>query len=138
MRLRQIVTGLVFLAASAGAALGQTSGKAAAALRAADQAWEKIYAAKDLDKSVAFCDEQGSMLVANAPIATGKDALAKAIASDFAHDDLTWYPEKAGVARSGELGYTSGIYKMNFKDSSGKTLSDQGKYFTVWKKQGGR
>ncbi len=114
-----------------------TSSKAADAVRAADAAWLKVYAARDLDKSVAFFDEQGSMLVPNAPIATGKDAIAKLIARGFALQDykLVWHPDKAGVARSGELGYTSGTYELSFTDTSGKTISDKGKYLTVWKKQ---
>src|SRR5258708_26187241 len=55
---------------SASAADGLTSGKAADAVRAADAAWLNAYTAKELDKAVAFCDEQGSMLMPNAPIAT--------------------------------------------------------------------
>jgi len=66
---------------SASTAHGRTSGKAADAVRAADAEWLKAYTAKDLDKAVAFCDEQGSMLMPNAPSATGKDAIAKLIAS---------------------------------------------------------
>jgi ketosteroid isomerase-like protein len=75
--------------------------------------------------------------VPNAPIATGKKAIANLIAAGFALRDykLTWHPDKAGVARSGELGYTSGKYKVSFKDESGKTISDKGKYLMVWKKQ---
>jgi ketosteroid isomerase-like protein len=132
---QRIVTGLVFLVVSAGAALGQTSGKETDAILAADAAWLKVYQAKDLAKSVAFCDEQASMLAPNAPIATGKDAIAKLIADDFAHDNITWHANKVGVARSGDLGYTSGTTEMNFKDASGKSNHDKGKYLTVWKKQ---
>jgi ketosteroid isomerase-like protein len=136
MRSRQpVVIALVFLVVSAGTAFGQESGKAEYALAAADAAWMKVYHAKDLAKSVAFCDEHASMLVPNAPIATGKDAITKAITSDFAHDDITWHVKKVGVARSGELGYTSGTSEMTSKDASGKTMSDHGKYLTVWKKQ---
>jgi len=115
----------------------RASSKAVDAVRAADAAWLKVYAAKDLDASVAFCDEHGSMLVPNAPIATGKKAIAKLISAGFALQDykLAWHPDKAGVARSGELGYTSGKYKVSFKDASGKTNSESGKYLMVWKKQ---
>jgi ketosteroid isomerase-like protein len=138
MRLRQrIIVGSVFVVVSAFVALGQERGKAEEALLAADVAWEKIYAAKDLAKAVAFCDEHGSMLVPNAPIATGKEALAKAIASDFAQGNTTWHPNKVGVARSGELGYTSGTTDLTFKDPSGKTVTSKGNYLTVWKKADG-
>jgi ketosteroid isomerase-like protein len=121
---------------SASAAHGRTSGKAVDAVRAADAAWLKAYTAKDLDKAVAFCDEQGSMLMPNAPVATGKDAIAKLIASHFAihYSKLTWHPNSVGVARSGELGYTSGTYELSFKEASGKTIADKGKYLIVWKK----
>jgi len=138
MRSRQrIVTGLLFLIVSAGAALGQRSGKETDAILAADAAWMKVYSAKDLEKSVAFFDNGGSMLPSNAPIATGKDALRKLIGAAFAIPDytLSWHANKVGVARSGELGYTSGTYDFSMKDASGKTISDKGKYLTVWKKQ---
>ena len=138
MRLRQRISmGCVFMVVSASIALGQTRGKAEDALLAADVAWEKVYAAKDLAKAVAFCGEHGSMLVPNAPIATGKEALTKAIASDFAQGNTTWHPNKVGVARSGELGYTSGTTELTFKDPSGKTVTSKGHYLTVWKKVDG-
>jgi ketosteroid isomerase-like protein len=84
---------------------------------------------------VAFCDEQGSLLAPDTPIATGKDAIAKVIANDFVHDKIMWHANKVGVARSGDLGYTSGTTEMNVKDASGKTVVYKGKYLTVWKKR---
>src|ERR1700739_1940772 len=130
MRTQQPVVG-------AGAAHGRTRGKAADAIRAADEAWLRAYTEKDLDNAVALCDEQGSMLMPNAPIATGKDAITKLIASHLAlhYSKLTWHPNRVGVARSGELGYTSGTYELSFKDASGKPIGDKGKYLIVWKKQ---
>ncbi|HEV7967618.1 MAG TPA: nuclear transport factor 2 family protein [Candidatus Acidoferrales bacterium] len=111
--------------------------KAAYAVRAADAAWLRAFTARDVDKSVSFCDERASMLVPNAPIATGKKAIAKLIAAGFALRDykLAWRPDRAGVARSGELAYTSGKYKVSFKNALGETISDKGKYLMVWKKQ---
>jgi ketosteroid isomerase-like protein len=118
--------------------LSQVKGKAADldTIRAADIAWDKTYEAKDLDGAVAFCDEQASLLWPNYPVATG-NAIAKLTAAAFAIPDfkLVWQSDKVGVARSGDLGYTSGTYVWSFKDASGKSISDKGKYLTVWKKQ---
>lgn len=137
--LQRIVTTFVFSLLAAVPALAQTSQKASAedAVRAADAAWLKAYQAKDVDKSVAFLDENASMLAPNTPIATGKAAISKLIAGELALQDskIRWHPDKAGVAQSGELGYTSGFYDWSFKDKSGKVISDTGKYLTVWKKQ---
>jgi ketosteroid isomerase-like protein len=111
--------------------------KLADAVRTADQDFLKVYAAKNLDKSVAFFDEKGAMLAPNAPMADGKEAISKLIAGFFALPDLkiSWHVDRADVARSGDLGYTSGAYELTFKDATGKPLSDKGKYVTVWKKQ---
>jgi len=133
--LQWMVAELTILALVAGAALAQSSTDAAGSLRAADEAWMKVYSAKDLQKTVEFCDEHGSMLAPNAPIATGKAAISKLIATDFSYGDLVWHADKVGVAQSGDLGYTSGAYKFTFKDPAGKTVIDNGKYLTVWKKQ---
>ena len=78
------------------AAKGQTNTSAEDAVRAADAAWDKTYEAKDLDKAVAFCDEQASLLWPNSPVATGKNAITKLTASAFAIPDfkLVWHPDK--------------------------------------------
>jgi len=132
--LQWIMMGLIVLGADT-VASAQNADTAADDVRAADAAWLKVYSAKDLNKSVAFFDEQGSMLSPNDPIATGKAAISKLIAGDFTFGDLTWQVDKAGVSKSGDLGYTSGRYKFSFKDPSGKPATDNGKYLTVWKKQ---
>ena len=126
--------GLMVLLASAGAP-AQKAGDTAAGVRAADAAWLKVFSAQDLDKSVAFFDEQGSMLVPNIPIATGKKAVAKEIATSFAYGSVVWHLNKAGVSRSGDLGYTNGTYIFTVKDPTAKPAIDRGKYLTVWKKQ---
>lgn len=106
-------------------------------IRVADQQWLRVFAAKDLKNSVAFCTTDGSVLAPNAPIATGHEEIKKLFAGFFALPDLkiSWKPTRIQVARSGELGYSSGAYKMDFNDPSGKPISDRGKYVTVWKKQ---
>jgi ketosteroid isomerase-like protein len=133
----RIVSSLVVLLLGAGAILAQTNQKEVEAVRAADEAWLKVYAARDLEKSVAFCDEDGSMLAPNAPIATGKAALTKVIASDLGRPDykIEWRADRVGVSRSGDLGYTVGTTRSSFKEASGKTVFDNSKYLTVWKKQ---
>jgi hypothetical protein len=63
------------------------------------------YSEAEKSVGVAFCDEQGSMLWPNSPVATGKNAIAKLTASAFPIPDfkLVWHPDKVGVAHSGDL-----------------------------------
>ncbi len=111
--------------------------EAVAALRAADAAWLKAYRAKDIAKAAGFYDKRGAMLAPNAPLLTGKVRIRRFIAKSFTLRDyrIWWHCKKAQVARSGELGYTSGVYRMSFRDGSGKSSRDRGKYLMIWKKQ---
>ena len=54
------------------------------AIRTADQQWLKVFAARDLERSVAFCAEDGSILAPNQPVATGRDAIGKSFSGFFA------------------------------------------------------
>ena len=111
--------------------------KAADAIRTADQQWMAAYAAKDVDKSAAFMAPDGAIYAPNAPAAQGLEAVKSMTAEMFKLPDvkLSWTPTLVEAAKSGDLGFSSGTYEFSFKDPSGKTVSDKGKYVTVWKKQ---
>lgn len=126
------------LQANPAPAAGPDRSPAEAAIAAADQEWLRVFAAKDLDRSVEACAEQASVLAPNAPRAAGRDAIRQLFSGFFALPDLaiSWSPSEVHVARSGDLGYSTGSYRMTFKDPAGKTVSDHGKYVTVWEKRG--
>ncbi len=107
------------------------------AIRAADAAWLQAYISKNVERALAFCDERCSMLMPNAPMVTGKPAIRKLLAVHLAPQSpkVSWHPNKADVASSGELGYTSGSYKMSFKNAAGVPVAEKGKYLIVWKRQ---
>jgi uncharacterized protein (TIGR02246 family) len=130
------IRGILVVALLALAGIAQAQ-KAADAIRAADQQWEKAVVARDLEKSVAFCAPEASMLPPNAPIASGTDAIRKVLAGYFALPgfNLTWASVAAEVSRSGDMGYTRGTFQLSFNGPSGQKVSDTGKYVTVWKKQ---
>lgn len=48
---------------------------------------------------------------------------------------VTWAPQGAGVAQSGELGYTWGRWSNVTYDDDGIMIDTYGKYVTIWKKQ---
>ena len=115
----------------------RSKGGAVDAIRAADAAWLKAFIKKGLDASAAFLDKHSAMLGPNARIVTGKRTITKLISAGFTRNNykLTWRADKAGVARSGELGYTSRKYIVSVKGASGKSIFEKGKSLTVWKKQ---
>ena len=45
---------------------------------------------------------------------------------------LTWEPQFADIAASGELGYSYGIYTSTTKDAEGNPNFEKGTYITIW------
>ena len=64
---------------------------------------------------------------------SGRDEIYTAMLADT-ELDLTWSPEAAVVARSGELGYTWGRYWNSWDDEEGNPVAVEGKYLFVWRK----
>jgi len=60
----------------------------------------------------------------------GRSALEKFWNDKTDFKELTWEPFKAEAAKSGDIGYTLGNWKLVTKDT---TL--YGNYYTIWKKQ---
>ena len=145
MRRIAVLLALTLVAAMAVAAIespvvnaaSKTRGGNAQALRETDVAWSKIGAAKDLDRMMSFFTDDASELPPNAPVATGKAAIRTLWSQLFATPGfaLSWQPTKAEVSRGGDLGYTIGTYELSMTDTTGKPVTDRGKYVTVWKKQ---
>jgi uncharacterized protein (TIGR02246 family) len=102
-------------------------------IRAADQAWLKAFAARDLERSLQFCADDCEVMPQNAPAAKGRDAIRLLFGKWFKPGlKIRWTPDR--VEASGELGFSSGTYEMSFEES-GTTVSARGKYVCVWKKQ---
>jgi ketosteroid isomerase-like protein len=64
----------------------------------------------------------------------GKDAAKQALAAN--KNVWTWQPQFADVARSGDLGYTYGVYELRSNDAA-MALAEKGNYLRIWKRQNG-
>ncbi|HTV13297.1 MAG TPA: nuclear transport factor 2 family protein [Acidobacteriaceae bacterium] len=69
------------------------------------------------------------------PALIGHDAIAASATWTPASYQLTWKPEGARIAESGDMGYTWGHYDGVSKDSEGNAVKTSGRYMTLWKKQ---
>jgi ketosteroid isomerase-like protein len=145
MKIRDLaVVAGICLAAGTGLAFAQGAkvDRAAeeAALKALDRAWSEAANRKDLDATVAFMAEDGETLAPNEPLARTKEAIRASWNGLMQLPDakISWAAERAQVAESGELGYTSGSYSLSFTGPDGKTVTDNGKYLEVWKKVDGK
>lgn len=111
-----------------------------AALRSLDIAWSETANRKDLDAVVSYMADDGETLPPHAPAARDKAAIKASWANLLGLPALSisWKPQRAQVAESGELGFTSGTYLLTYNDANGQIVSDRGKYLEVWKKVDGK
>jgi ketosteroid isomerase-like protein len=77
-----------------------------------------------------YIDDEGILLRPNHKPIVGADAIDfLSLVNDTAYT-LTWKPSAAQIAKSGELGFSYGIYELKTKDT---TLN--GTYVSIWKKE---
>ncbi len=107
-----------------------------ASLRTTDSLFSKLSSEKGTGAAfLAYMDENASLYPAGQNIVTGRENISKHFENEQPDTRLTWKPLQAEVARSGELGYTAGIYEYKFLDNNGHPVYRNGKYVTIWKKQ---
>ncbi len=124
---------LVTVLPSHGAGI-ETGGKVLAKL---DDAWSAAAATKDTDTVASYYADDATVYPPDAPMAQGRAAARTVWASYFAAPNfsISWKTTSAGVAKSGDLGFTAGTYQDSYTGADGKTVNETGKYVCVWRKQ---
>lgn len=101
----------------------------------ADRSFSKL--SEEMGMNFAFetyCAEDGVILRPQNKPYVGKESIVELLQkSDDEAIQLTWEPSDGKISRSGDLGFTYGIYTMQLKDGS---QSLQGTYVSVWVKEG--
>jgi ketosteroid isomerase-like protein len=117
-------------------AKGRASGDAGV-LMAVDAQFAALVAEKGFAAFGDFFAEDAVYLPMYAPLLEGHEAIMSSFRPLF--DDptvrLTWKPLRADIAKSGDLGWTTGSYEVTAKDKEGATVVRHGKYVTIWRKQ---
>lgn len=109
----------------------------AKALAKLDDDWSKAAATADAGRVAAFYAEDAIAYPPNEPVAIGRPAAQKVWAAYFADKTyrISWKTDHAEVAKSGELGFTTGTYEDSFTGPDGKQVNGKGKYVCVWRKE---
>ncbi|HET6347445.1 MAG TPA: DUF4440 domain-containing protein [Candidatus Krumholzibacteria bacterium] len=129
--LNRLMVALLVLAA-AGCAKKVDVEKARAALRATDMEWSS--AANNADSFASYFATAGTLLPPSEPAVTGTGNIREWASRMMSTPgfSVNWRVSAADVAKSGELGYTSGTYTLHMQNPDGAAIDDHGKYLTVW------
>jgi len=79
-----------------------------------------------------FVDNKGVLLRPNAMPLVGGEAINYISQGNDTNFIMTWEPNGGSVAKSGDLGYTYGLYSLKPRD---KDTVFYGTYVSIWKRQ---
>ena len=107
------------------------------AVRDLSARWLRAVATRDAERVASFYADDGAFLVPNVPLARGRDAVRAVWAQLLAAPnlELAWVPSSVEVARSGDVAWEMGSYRMGMDGPVGR-IEDDGKYVVVWRKTG--
>jgi len=99
----------------------------------ADRAFSALSAEKGMKTAfIEYLDSNGVLLRKGYLPIAGADAIDYLIQQNDSDYTITWEPRNGAVARSGEMGYTYGIYAL--RPSTQDTVI-YGTYVSIWKKE---
>lgn len=100
----------------------------------ADRGWARAVQQIGLGAWLRAFGETGIM-VSNGVSYSGQDGIRAQVLPLFADSlfSITWEPNFAEVAESGDLGYTIGTYEMT-ASADGEPATFRGSYLTVWRR----
>ena len=99
----------------------------------ADKAFSDLSEAKGMKNAfIDYIDSNGVMLVPEHFPIIGADAIDYLSQSDDQAYTLTWEPTGGDVAKSGEIGYTYGVFSLRHKNNDSV---QRGTYVSIWKRQ---
>ena len=108
------------------------------AIKADEKKWNDEFKAKDLEALNAHYADDAYFVAPGLKAASGSTAIRKAY-SDGLNDqnfEISFASDKIDVAASGDLAYARGRFSEKYTDQkTGKVMSDNGSYVTVYKKQ---
>ncbi len=99
----------------------------------ADRAFSKMSEEKGMKTAyIEYLDSNGVLLRPNRLPIAGADAIDFLIQQNDNDYTLSWEPKSGAVAKSGEMGYTYGVYALR---PSKKDTVIYGTYVSIWKKE---
>jgi len=136
-RVRAVVTSAAMLASLA-VRPATAQGGVPPQMMALETQFLRAVSQRGLDGWVAAFSDSAVIFRTDQPILRGREVIRHGMATVFSDSSVhvVWRPVGGGIAASRDVGYTFGYYRWTHRDASGTVQPlDEGKYFTVWRKE---
>ena len=99
--------------------------------------WSQYASKRDVEKTLSYWADDATLISAGDAVLKGKAAIRQMVEGSYKDPSfqISWEPQQAEIAQSGELGYLLEKTTITSNDSTGNPVSHQYNSVTVWKKQ---
>ena len=107
-----------------------------AALMQVSRDWAQAAATGNAERIASYWADDAVVMPPNQPAIVGKAAIREFVRTSLAIPgfSVTWEPEQASIAGSGDVGYLVERNQFTLKDANGTLLTLRGKAATIWRK----
>ena len=108
-----------------------------AQVRQAEADFNQMAKAEGLPAAFLHFAAEGATLIRGARVVEGKPEIRRYFERPTGLTDvsLTWAPDRIIVSDGGDLAYSFGKYQFSARDTSGQSVTDEGVFRTLWKRQ---
>ena len=106
------------------------------ALMETSRAWARTAASGNLEATLAYWADDAIVLAPDQPAVVGKAAIRDFLkqTQTIPRFSITWEPERATIATTGDMGYLIERNRVSFADSAGGLRTQYGKAVSIWRK----
>jgi ketosteroid isomerase-like protein len=107
------------------------------ALMELSREWSKAAESRDIEKILAYWDDNALIISAGEPEIKGKQSIREMVEGSFQDSSfsISWEPESVEISASGDMGYLLEKSTLSFMDSMGNANTQTFRSVTIWKKQ---
>jgi uncharacterized protein (TIGR02246 family) len=99
--------------------------------------WSQYASSRDVEKTLSYWADDATVISAGDATLKGKAAIRQMVEGSYKDPSfqISWEPQQADIAQSGELGYLLEKTTITTNDSTGNPVKHQYNSVSVWKKQ---
>jgi uncharacterized protein (TIGR02246 family) len=100
--------------------------------------WSRAASSGNVEKTVSYWAEDAMLMSAGQPQLKGKKAIRQMVEESYKIPGfrISWQPQSVEVSENGDMAYLIEDAQISFTDSTGKTITQNNKAVSIWRKQG--
>ena len=99
--------------------------------------WSQVASTGDTEKTLSYWADDAIVMSSGQPQLNGKKEIKQMVEESFKIPGfkISWQPKSVQVSENGDMAYLLEDSQVSFMDSTGKTITQNNKAVTIWRKQ---